>query len=142
MKDRIFIDTDVIIDIAIARKPFFESAASLLSQIEAGSFEGYTSSVIFTNVYYIHRKLSDHETAIKFLKKLRLILKVLSVDDLSIQKGLESNFKDFEDSIQYFTSTKNKMDFIITRNVGDFKGSIIKVHTPQEFLILKGIKEK
>ena len=58
MKDRIFIDTDVIIDIAIARKPFFESAASLLSQIEAGSFDGYTSSVIFTNVFW-HIDLID-----------------------------------------------------------------------------------
>ena len=64
------------------------------------------------------------------------------MDDLIIQKGLESGFKDFEDSIQYFTSTKNKIDYIITRNVGDFKNSIIKVHTPQEFLVLKGIKEK
>jgi len=142
MKERVFIDTDVIIDIAIARKPFVESGASLLSKIEAGIFDGFTSSVIFTNVYYIHKKLSSHEIAVSFLKKLRLILKVLPVDDLIIQKGLESGMKDFEDSVQYFTSTKNRIDYIITRNVEDFKNSIIKVHTPEEFLILKGIKEK
>ncbi|HNC01325.1 MAG TPA: PIN domain-containing protein, partial [Leptospiraceae bacterium] len=81
MKDRVFLDSDVILDIAIARKPFLLAAANLLSQIEAGIFDGYTSSIIFTNIYYIQKKLTSHEVAVSFLKKLRLILKVLPVDD-------------------------------------------------------------
>lgn len=137
MKEKLFLDTDVIIDIAIDRKPFSQPAAELLSSIENGTYLGFTSSSIFTNVYYIHRKLANHDTAIHFLKKIRLICKVLNVDDLIIQKSLESDFSDFEDSIQYFTSVHNKIDIIITRNVEDYKYSTIPVHTPREFLEIK-----
>ncbi|MCA0446086.1 MAG: PIN domain-containing protein [Bacteroidetes bacterium] len=137
MKNRLFFDTDVILDIALDRKPFSEFGATLLSQVESNHFSGFTSSVIFSNVYYIHRKLASHAAAISFLRKLRLILTVLPVDDMVIQTALESDLKDFEDSIQYYAALKNKMDFIITRNVNDFKGSQIPVHTPEEFLLLK-----
>lgn len=139
MKEKLFIDTDVIIDIAINRKPFSDSAAKLLSLIEAGKYNGYTSSNIFTNVYYIQRKLTNHQIAMTFLKKLRLVLTVLNVDDVIIQKALESDFDDFEDSIQYYTAIQNKIDFIITRNVTDYKKAIIPVHSPKEFLEMKNI---
>jgi predicted nucleic acid-binding protein len=139
MKERLFLDSDVIIDIAINRKPFAEPAAVVLSEVEAGTYSGFTSAAIFTNVYYIHRKFSDHTIALRFLRKLRLILKVLDVSDLIIQKALDSNFNDFEDGIQYFTAVHNKIDFILTRNVDDFKNSLISVHTPLEFINLKRI---
>jgi predicted nucleic acid-binding protein len=142
MKEKLFIDTDVIIDIAINREPFSIAAAKLLSQIEYKNFIGYTSSLIFNNVYYVQRKVANSEVAIHFLKKLRLIVKVLGVDDIIIQKALESSFSDFEDAIQYYTSTENNMDYIITRNVDDYKKSIIPVHTPDEFLKLKTITGK
>jgi hypothetical protein len=58
------------------------------------------------------------------------------VDDSIIQKALEAGFKDFEDSVQYFTAVENKIDYIITRNVADYKGSTIPVCTPTDFLKL------
>jgi predicted nucleic acid-binding protein len=142
MKEKLFFDTDVILDIATNREPFSIAAARLFSLVENGSYVGYTSSIVFTNVYYIQRKLADHQTAIAFLKKLRLILNILPVDDLIIQKALESGFADFEDGMQYFTSVQNKIDFIITRNVADYKKSVIPVHTPQEFLSLMQIAKE
>jgi predicted nucleic acid-binding protein len=56
------------------------------------------------------------------------------VDDCIIQEALESEFKDFEDAIQYFTAVKNNMDCIITRNINDYKQSTIPVYTPTELL--------
>ena len=104
MKERVLFDSDVIIDIAIKQKPFAAPAAIVLSEVEAGTYMGFTSAAIFTNVYYIQRKFSDHGTALRFLRKLRLVLKVLDVTDLIIQKSLDSKFKDFEDGVQYFTA--------------------------------------
>jgi hypothetical protein len=68
------------------------------------------------------------------LKNLRLLLTVLNVDDSIIHKALESDFNDFEDAIQYFTAIENSMDCIITRNVDDYKKSIIPVYTPTELI--------
>jgi hypothetical protein len=97
--------------------------------------------VVFTNAYYIQRKLIDHSASINFLKKLRLIVTVLNVDDIIIQKALESGWEDFEDSVQYFTAIHNKIDYIITRNTTDYKKSSIPVYTPTEFLSMTEIKK-
>jgi predicted nucleic acid-binding protein len=112
-------------------------AIKLINLVEADEYKGYTSAIVFTNTYYIQRKLKDHNTSIHFLKKLRLILTVLSVDDKIVQKALESKFNDFEDAVQYFTAVENKMDYIITRNTGDYKRSTIKVCTPSQYLRIK-----
>ena len=129
-----FFDTDVILDISIAREMDIKDSVKIINFIEIGPHKGFTSSIIFTNIYYIQSKLIGHEVSIKFLKNLRLLLTVLNVDDSIIHKALESEFSDFEDAIQYFTAKENNMDCIITRNVNDFKKSVIPVYTPTELL--------
>jgi predicted nucleic acid-binding protein len=48
---------------------------------------------------------------------------------------MKSNFKDFEDAIQYYTALSNKkMDAIVTLNGKDFKNSDLAVLTPLEAL--------
>jgi predicted nucleic acid-binding protein len=145
MKDKLFFDNDIILDISIKRdeslKNAVNDAVKLLNLVEAGEYKGYMSSIIFTNTYYIQRKLKDHETAIKFLKKLRLLLTVLNVDDIIIQKALESGFSDFEDAVQYYTAVENKIDYILTRNTEDYRKSTIKVYTPGEYLKIKEIQK-
>ena len=105
-----------------------------MNYVEDGLYKGYTSSIIFSNTYYVQRKLIGHEISINFLKKLRLLLTVLNVDDQIIQLALESGFNDFEDAIQYFAAKRNDIDCIITRNVNDYKKSLIPVYTPSELL--------
>jgi predicted nucleic acid-binding protein len=131
---KLFFDTDVILDISIQREMNIKDSIKLINFVEEGLYKGYTSSIIFTNVYYIQRKLAGHEVSISFLKNLRLLLTVLNVNDSIIQRSLESEFKDFEDAVQYFTAVENNMDCIITRNINDYKKSTIQVYTPTEFL--------
>jgi predicted nucleic acid-binding protein len=131
---KIFFDTDVILDISIKRELDTKDSVKLINLVENGLFEGYTSTIIFSNIYYIQRKLIGHKVSIDFLKNLRLLVTVLNVDDSIIQKSLESDFNDFEDAIQYFTAIENNMDCIITRNVDDYKKSIIPIYTPTELL--------
>jgi predicted nucleic acid-binding protein len=143
--EKLFFDNDIILDISIKRDESLENdiheAIKLINLVEAGEYKGYTSTVVFTNTYYIQRKLKDHITAINFLKKLRLLLTVLNVDDKIIQKALESGFNDFEDAVQYYTAVENRMDYIITRNIDDYKKSTIKVYTPSQYLKIKEIQK-
>ena len=131
---KLFFDTDVILDISIAREMDIKDSVKLINLVEMGVYKGYTSSVIFTNIHYIQSRLIGREVSINFLKKLRLLLSVLNVDDLIIHKALESEFGDFEDAIQYFTAMENNIDCIITRNIKDYKKSVIPVYTPTELL--------
>jgi len=91
----LFFDTDVILDVSIAREININDSVKMLNLVEEGVCKGYTSTIIFSNTYYVQRKLIGHDISINFLKRLRLLLTVLNVDDLIIQKALESEFRDF-----------------------------------------------
>jgi predicted nucleic acid-binding protein len=117
-----------------------KDSVKLLNSVEKGLYKGFTSSIIFSNTYYIQRKLIGHDQSINFLKKLRVLLTVLNVSDQIIQKALESEFKDFEDAIQYFTALENNIECIITRNVDDFNKSVIPVYTPTELLNIMDVE--
>ncbi len=142
MKDKLFIDSDIILDVALSRDPHYMSSSLILSIIESKILDGYTSSIVISNLYYILRKLESHKTAIDFITKLRLIIKILPVTDDVIKLSLESKFKDFEDALQYYIALLNNIDYLITRNVKDYARNEIKVHTPDEFIKLKKIKKR
>ncbi len=133
---KVFIDSDVIIDVFARRKPHFLHSARLLSAVENHIVKAFSSPLVFANIYYILRRFETKEFAMKSLRKLRLLVKVLKIDSKTIDQALNSTFTDFEDAIQYYSAKTNKMNFIITRNIIDFKKSTIPVCTPEEFLLL------
>lgn len=131
----IFIDTDVIIDFLIDRKPYSREAAILFTLMEQKKLRGYSSSLTFSNLYYILRKIETHNKVISKLDSLSKILSILKVDEQTIKDAINSRFLDFEDSIQYFSARDNKkISVIITRNIKDYKNSEIPVMTPGDYL--------
>lgn len=133
--NNLFIDTDVIIDFLIDRKPFSREAAIIFTLIEQKKLKGYASSLTFSNLYYILRKFESHTRVISKLDNLSGLLSLLKVDGQIIRNAINSGFPDFEDSIQYFcASDYKKIEVIITRNTGDYKNSELPVMTPGDFL--------
>ena len=131
----LFIDTDVIIDFLIDRKPFSREAAIIFTLIEQKKLKGYASSLTFSNLYYVLRKFESHNKVISKLDSISTILTILKVDVHTIKKALASGFPDFEDSIQYFSAIENrKIDVIITRKIKDYKKSQISILTPGDYL--------
>ena len=131
----LFIDTDVIIDFLIDRKPFSREAAIIFTLIEQKKLKGFSSSLTFSNLYYVLRKIESHKKVISKLDSLSKMVGILKVEEQTIKNALASGFPDFEDSIQYFSAADSKkIDVIITRNIRDFKKSEIPVMTPGDFL--------
>lgn len=130
----VFFDTDIILDVATAREPFCESAALVMSFAETGKIQGYTSATIFINVFYMLRKLIGKDKAFLFLRDLEKVLTVLPTNSEMIHQALYSSFSDFEDATQHFTALQIPVDYILTRNLTDYKESSIPVETPQNFL--------
>jgi predicted nucleic acid-binding protein len=135
----LFIDTDVIIDFLIDRKPYSREAAIIFTLIEQKKLKGYASSLTFSNLYYVLRKFESHTKVISKLDSISTILTILKVDEHTIKKALASGFPDFEDSIQYFSAIENrKIDVIITRNIKNYKKSQISIMTPGDYLKTAG----
>ena len=131
----LFIDTDVIIDFLIDREPFSREAAVIFTLIEQNKIKGYASSLTFSNLYYVLKKFESPKKVKSKLDSLAHLIGILKVDEDTIKDALESDFPDFEDSIQYFSALDSKkIDVIITRNTKDYKKSDIPVMTPGDYL--------
>ena len=132
----LLIDTNIILDLLAKREPFYTFAAALFSLADKKKIKLYTSSFSIINTNYILSKSLSEKEAKEILRKFRILVKILPCDEKIIDLGLNSHFTDYEDAVQYFTATENKIDCIITRNLKDFKNSKIPVFTAEEFLKL------
>jgi len=132
---RIFVDTNIVIDLLSRREPFFEEAAVIFSLADKKQVELSVSSLTIANTGYTLLRQMDSNKAKSVLRKLRLILKILPLDDKIIGLALnDETFSDFEDGLQYFTAIQDEQEIIITRNLKDFKNSKLPTMTAKQFI--------
>ena len=133
----IFLDTNVLIDFLADRKPFSLEAAKLFNYSFKKKVIIYVAAVSYNNIYYILRQSCTHSETIKILDELQEWTEAIDVSKDVIRKALKSEFKDFEDAIQYnCAKTLSKIDCIVTRDTKDFKASSIPTMTPKEALTM------
>lgn len=132
--ENVFVDTNIIIDLLAKREPFYEDAQDLFTLGDKKEIQLCISSLSFANTYYSIARHHKGIDAKKYLAKFKVLVKVLPLEDKSIELALASDFIDFEDGLQYFTAMENESDVIITRNKKDFKKSIIPVLTAGEYM--------
>ncbi len=132
---KIFVDTNVLIDLLARRAPFYEEAAILFSLADQKKIELSISSLTIANTSYTLLRQMDANKVKSTLRKLRMIVKVLPLDDKIIGLALnDETFTDFEDGLQYFTTIENGQELIITRNLKDFKNSKLPTMTAKQFI--------
>jgi predicted nucleic acid-binding protein len=132
--DRILVDTNIILDLLSKRKEFIIEAQELFTLSDKNEIKLYVSSLTFANTYYILSQKMKLNDVRKILRKFKILVEVLPMDDKIIDLSLESDFKDFEDAIQYHTAIENDINIIITRNLKDFKTSRIPVLTAKNYI--------
>ena len=133
---RLFLDTNIIVDLISDRKPFSKYAIEIFQKSEEGQVELYTSSHSMATTHYLLKKYMEEKALREVLYNLLDFITIIAVDVDVLKKGLLSKHRNFEESIQIFcASSIEKIESIITRNVKDFKGSEIKVLTPDEFVL-------
>lgn len=133
--NQLLIDTNIVIDLLSKRKEFYDDAAELFSQADKRKLNLAISSLTFANTNYILTKLTSAKEARSILRKFKVLVKVLSLDDKITELALsDEGFPDFEDGLQYYTAIENQIDIIISRNKKKFKNSKLPVLTTKEFL--------
>lgn len=131
---RIFLDTNVILDLLGERVPFFDSIAKVATLADQKKLTLIVSPLSFTTIDYVLNKYETSESVLNKLRKFKIICEVCEVNEETIDKALNSNFKDFEDAVQYFTALQSNCSIIITRNGKDFKNSTIPIMAAEEYL--------
>ena len=134
MNKKLFLDTNVVIDLLGEREPFYDSAAKIATIADKGKIQLIVSALTYSTLYYILSRFEDKEIVKEKIRKFKVIAETSDLTDKIINKGLSSKFSDFEDALQYYCAIKMDCDILITRNVKDFKESNIPVLTPDEYL--------
>jgi predicted nucleic acid-binding protein len=132
--ERVFLDTDVCLDLLTERATFYRAAAQLFSIADRKELSIGVSSLSFSNIHYILRQEYSATESRRILSRFKSLVEVLSVDEKIVELALQSTFKDFEDALQYYTAIGNSMPLIVTRNLRDYKQSAIPVLTPESYL--------
>ena len=131
---KVLIDTNVIVDVALEREPFYAESDRILTLAEEAQIQGYVSASTFSDLYYIIRRDKGRDWTLEFLRQLATFCQVATVDSSAISMALISNFKDFEDAIQYSTAVVNQIDAIVTRNPRDFPVATPRIVTPNQLI--------
>lgn len=135
---KVFVDTNILVDLITDRRPFSKFAIQIFSKVEERKIKLYMSSHSIATTHYLLKKYIDEKELRDILHNILDYLNVVAIDQDVIKKGLRSKHKDFEDAIQIISAYSiEKLDCIVTRNIKDFKGAEILVLTPDELIIPK-----
>lgn len=131
---KVLFDTNIILDVLLDRKPFSEHASYLMSKVERSEINGFLCATTVTTIHYLLSKNLDKKNAITSINSIIALFEIASVNRLVIENALKSKFTDFEDSVLHESARHAGAEYIITRNIKDFKNTKIPVFTPTEFL--------
>lgn len=132
----VFVDTNILIDLLADRRPFSKFAIEIFDLASKKKVNLFTSSHAIATTHYVLKKYIQEKELREILYTLLDYISVISIDLGILKKSLLSNHNDFEDAIQIFAAHSIKsLDFIVTRNVKDFKKTEIAVLPPDELLL-------
>jgi len=134
MKERVFVDTDLVLDVLAQREPFYDHSAQLFSKAERGAVELYVSALTFANAHYLLSKQYSARQSRSMLLHFKTLVTVLSMSDKAVERALTSEFADFEDGLQYFTAIEAGISLLLTRNLKDYKPAEIAVMSAEQYI--------
>lgn len=134
MKTRLFLDTNIMLDLLGERIPFYDSIAKIATLADKGQISMVVSALSYATVSHFLAKYENFGKARDKLRKFKIISEICDLNEQIVEKGLNSEFQDFEDSLHYFSALNSGCNVLITRNGKDFKDSNIPIMTADEFL--------
>lgn len=131
---RLLLDTNVVLDLLLARVPFDRAAVALASRVSRGEVVGYLCATSVTTVHYIARKALGANGAHEAVAELLELFSVAPVTDAVLGAALERGFADFEDAVIDAAAQHVGVDAIVTRDAKGFESSKLTVFSPDEVL--------
>jgi predicted nucleic acid-binding protein len=133
---KLFLDTNIIVDLIADRKPFSKYAIKIFKHAEEKKVQIFTSSHSIATTHYLLKKHVEEKILREILSNLIEFITIVPVNNDVIKKALKSKHKDFEDAIQIISASAiENIDFIITRNLKDFRESEILALSPDEYFL-------
>ena len=131
---KILVDTNVILDVLCNRPEFVDASSKVWKYCEVDQIEGYISALSVPNIVYILRKELTPQKTEQLIQQITMIFKVVDLKASDLSFAAEMFTSDYEDAIQMCQAKRINADFIVTRNIRDFKNSKVPALKPSELL--------
>jgi predicted nucleic acid-binding protein len=137
---RILFDTNVVLDVLLDRQPYVEASAAAWAAVETGIAEGMLAAHAVTTIHYLVRKEMGNVKARRIVSAILRVFGVAAVDSAAVQEALQLPLSDFEDAVTAAAARLAGCEFIVTRDPKGFRGSPVRVLTPEAVTPLLGKK--
>ena len=137
---RLLVDTNVVLDLMLAREPFAASSAAIVAAVEAGQCEGYLCATTITTIHYLAVKALGRKKAEAHVSELLGIFRIAAVNEVVLSSALRRGGKDFEDDVLIEAALSVGADAIVTRNAADFRQARLAIYQPRDAIALLEIR--
>ncbi len=131
---RVFVDTNVLLDVLVRREPFCRDSVQVWNLVESGRIEAFVAAISFGNCYYLVRKHVGKPQAEQAIRLLRGIFRPVDLTAKILNQAIDAGFSDFEDALQFHSAVHARVACILTRNPDHFPRAPLPVLSPAEFL--------
>jgi len=133
---KILIDLNIILDF-LNKRNFHHEAATLIDMCVEKKLSGYICAHEITTLsYFLFKEHKDKAKVINTITTLLDIFNVISIDETILRQSLVSPISDYEDAVVEVSAMKHGVEYIISRNVSDFKLSRVPTLTPEQLFLL------
>ena len=128
------LDTDILIDVALDRRPHSDASSGILEWVEKGGEEACIAWHTVSNFHYLTRQALGGDGTLNFILDLTRFVSVSATDTESVRYAARLPMPDFEDAMQVAAARACGARLIITRNIPDYRQSPIPAITPAQAL--------
>ena len=130
----VLVDTDILVDVALERRPHVDDAAALLAVMERGAARGFVAWHTISNFFNLVSARRGATAARRFIDELMQFVDIAPTTTVHMRAASALSFKDFEDAMQVGAALACAAECIATRNARDFRTSLIPAFTPAQLL--------
>ena len=131
---KVLIDTNLVLDLLLNRKPFVSKAVKVFEQAETGHIEAYITANSVTDIVYILRKAYSGDQIREHLQNMFGFIKIMSVTASNVFSAFKLGMPDYEDALLVQCAKAGGVDFIVTRNKKDFQGCPVECLSLEEWV--------
>lgn len=131
---KVLFDTNVVLDVLLARAPHAEFASRLFSLVDNKVIGGMICATTVTTIHYLASRAVGAKKAETHLRALMALFEVAPVSREVLTGAMERGFDDYEDAVLHEAALLSGASAIATRNGKDFAKATLPVFEPVALL--------
>ena len=133
---KVFLDTNILIDLLKCRVPFVYDARKLVIASEFMDLRLYACAQSYADAYFVLCEIADKAAVKQALLATTEYIEVCNTFGSDVAKSLKSGWNDIEDYLITHSAKHMNADYLVTRDKEVLRKSPVNTLTPRQFLTM------